>query len=127
MNRNNGKFYIAIAAALLMILLIAMPLNIRGKLKNDIRLFEGQEHLLQLQLPLDLYIRADKPGIIDLNAPPARGGKYSRLSWRNDLSLTGLSSGSVNLEFSLFNGLIPIRQLTVSVLPEKEVVVGGHS
>lgn len=126
MKSNNVKISVAIAA-MLIFLLIAMPLNVRGKLKNDIRLFEGQEHLLQLQLPLDLYIRADKPGIIDLNASPAKGGKYSRLSLRNDLSLTGLSSGSVNLEFSLFHGLLPIRQLTVSVLPEKEVIVGGHS
>ncbi|MEW5922052.1 MAG: SpoIVB peptidase [Bacillota bacterium] len=126
MKRNTGKLFIVIAAMLLF-LMIAMPLNVRSKLKNDIRLFEGQEHLLQLQLPLDLYIRADKPGIIGINGSPARGGQYNRLSLRNDLSLTGLASGSVNLEFSLFNGLIPIRQLTVSVLPEKEVIVGGHS
>ncbi len=125
--KNNRKAIIAVAIMLLFLLILAIPLNIRSKLKNDIRLFEGQEHLLQLQLPLGFYLKTDKPGIIEINGSPAKNSKFSWLSLHHNFSLTGLSSGSVNLEFSLFNGLIPIRQLTVSVLPEKKVIVGGHS
>lgn len=112
---------------LLLLLSISMPLNIRSKLSHDIRLFEGQEHLLSLQLPMNIYIRADKAGIININGTPVNNDEYNRLLLRNDLSLTGLTSGIVNLEFSLFNGLIPIRELTVNVLPEKQVFAGGHS
>ena len=109
---------------LLLLLSISMPLNIRSKLSHDIRLFEGQEHLLSLQLPMNIYIRADKAGIININGTPVNNDEYNRLLLRNDLSLTGLTSGIVNLEFSLFNGLIPIRELSVNVLPEKQVFAG---
>ena len=112
---------------LLLLLSISMPLNIRSKLSHDIRLFEGQEHLLSLELPINIYIKADKAGIISINGSPVSIDEYSRLLLRNDLSLSGLTSGIVNLEFSLFNGLIPIRELTVNVLPEKQVYPGGHS
>jgi len=116
-----------VLTALLLILSISLPLNIRSKLSHDIRLFEGQEHMLSLQLPMNLYVKADKAGILYLNGSPASNDEYSRVLLRNDLALTGLASGIVNLEFSLFNGLIPIRQLTVNVLPEKRVIAGGHS
>lgn len=121
------KKVFVVVAALVLILAISMPLNIRSKLSHDIRLFEGQEHMLSLQAPLNLYIRADKDGILNINGSPAGSEAHNLLSLRNDLELTGISSGIVNLEFSLFNGLIPIRQLTVSVLPEKNVIAGGHS
>ncbi len=122
------KRKVGIAITVLLLLLsISMPLNIRSKLSHDIRLFEGQEHMLSLQLPINLYIRADKAGIVKLNGSPTLDDEYNRLLLRNDLALTGLTSGIVNLEFSLFNGLIPIRHLTVNVLPEKEVIAGGHS
>lgn len=114
-------------AFLLLLLSIITPLQIRNELRHDIRLFEGQEHLLPLQVPLSLYIRADKDGIIDINGSPVGSEVYNRLSTQTDLALTGLTSGNVKLKFSLFNGLIPIRELTVSVFPEKEVYPGGHS
>jgi stage IV sporulation protein B len=125
-NMMKRKLGIGITV-LLLLLSISMPLTIRGKLSHDIRLFEGQEHMLSLQLPINLYIRADKAGIVKLNGSQTLDDEYNRLFMRNDLALTGLTSGIVNLEFSLFNGLIPIRQLTVNVLPEKEVIAGGHS
>lgn len=126
MNKINRKLILAIS--LLLLLFISIPLNIRSKLGHDLRIFIGQEHLLPLQVPMNLYIKTDRPGIIEINGySPLRGGEYTRLSQRNNLALIGLSRGSVSLEFSLFNGLIPLRQLTVNVLPEKEVMPGGHS
>lgn len=56
-----------IAIALLLILLFTMPLDLISKLGQDIRIIVGQEHLLPLRLPLNLYIKTDKPGIIEIN------------------------------------------------------------
>lgn len=124
--RKRNILYIIAVFLVLFALLLPLEINIKNLDKN-LRLFEGQEQNFQIKFPLDLYIRADKDGILDINGNPINNNDYNRLAFHNDISLRGLSRGSVNLELSLFKGLIPIRQLTVNVLPEMRLVPGGHS
>jgi stage IV sporulation protein B len=123
--RKRNILYIA--AVFLLLFAFLLPLEININLDKNLRLFEGQEQSFQVKFPLDLYIRADKDGILDINGNPINRNEYNRLAFHNDISLRGLTKGSVNLELSLFKGLIPIRQLTVNVLPEIRLVPGGHS
>ena len=102
-------------------------LTVRNNLADNLQLFEGQEYSYQIKFPLQLYIKADKSGILDINGNIVHGNELNRLGLHKGLSLRGLNSGSVSLELSLFRGLLPIRQLTVSVLPELRLNAGGHS
>lgn len=128
MNNSYRKRNILMLAAIFLILFsIFLPLEIRIHLEDNIRIFEGQEHSYNIKFPLDLYIKADRDDILDINGSPISDEEFCLLGFHNDISLRGVSRGNVNLEISLFKGLIPIRQLTVSVLPEMELVPGGHS
>lgn len=124
---NRKRNLLVILCLFFILFFLLLPFEVKVQLEDNIRLFEGQDHCFKLQFPLDLYVRADREGIISLNGTPLTWEKYSILKFRNDIFLTGLSRGSANLELSLFRGLIPLRQLTVNVLPEIELMAGGHS
>lgn len=125
---NYRKKKIAITLVVFILLLsLFFSLEIRSNLADNLRLFEGQEYSYQVKFPLQLYIKADKSGILDINGNIVNSNEFNRLGLHRGLSLRGLNRGSVNLQFSLFRGLIPIRQLTVSVLPEIQLNAGGHS
>ena len=126
-NSYRKKNILMLAAFFLILFFIFLPLGIRVHLKDSIRIFEGQEHSYSLKFPLDLYIKADRGDILNINGSPISDEEFSLLGYHSDISLRGVSRGNVNLEISLFRGLIPIRQLTVSVLPEMKLVPGGHS
>lgn len=90
---------------------------------RDIRILEGDSHYVNLRIPF-VYVRGDDDGeIIILNGNPTPL-QHSRMQF--PLSVEGVSHGEVNLEFSLF-GYIPIRQVTINVLPEIKAMPGGHS
>ena len=104
-----------------------LPFEVKIHLDDNIHLFEGQEHSFQVHFPLDLYIRVNKEGILYINGNPLTPSTLNRLEYHNNLSLKGMSRGDVTLELSIFRGLLPLKQLTVNVLPSMEVLAGGHS
>ncbi len=128
-NNKQTKIRNLLVIACLFLFLFAafLPFEVKINLDDNIRLFEGQEHSFQLHFPMDLYIKADKEGILDINGNPITLGNFNRLSYHNNISLKGLTTGDVTLELSLFQGLIPLKQLKVNVLPGMEVIPGGHS
>lgn len=89
---------------------------------ENIRILEGHSHSVNLRLPF-LYVRGDRDDIILFN-----GRKLSLESGKVNapINLEALSLGQVKLEFSLF-GRIPLRQITINVLPKVSLVPGGHS
>lgn len=106
--------------------IIAMGIFTTWQLKlntvENIRLLEGQSHAVNLRLPF-LYVRGDRDDVILFN-----GGRLTGDSVRAGIpiNLEALNLGQVKLEFLLF-GRIPLRQITVNVLPEVSLVPGGHS
>ncbi len=122
---KRNTTYVLAALLLLFVLLVFTQANIG--FEQNLRLLEGQEQNFNFKFPFGLYLKADKEGILNLNGQPISCNDYNRLVFYSDNSLQGLNKGSVNLELSLFKGLIPIRQLTVNVLPEMYLVPGGHS
>ncbi|HHU76723.1 MAG TPA: SpoIVB peptidase [Firmicutes bacterium] len=128
-NRDNNKIktFLIIFCLFLFLFLAFLPYEINMRLDDNIRIFKGQEHSLQVRFPFDLYIRVDKEGILDINGNPITSSAFNRFNYHNDIFLRGITEGDVTLELSFFEGLITLKQLTVNVLPEKEVMAGGHS
>lgn len=85
---------------------------------------EGEVSLIHSWVPFGMHISADKGQIVKVNDNILTGDV--RVQAGNPISIESLRSGVVNLEMKLF-GLIPIRRIAVSVFPNAEVVVGGHS
>lgn len=127
MYNDRKRKILSILLVFFLLFILFLPLEINLNLGKNFRLFEGQEKNISFNFPLDLYVKADRDGIININGTPLKCNEYTRLAFNRDISLEGLSNGSVKLQLSLFKGLIPIRQLTVDVLPETYLVAGGHS
>lgn len=93
------------------------------RLPAELELVAGQSH--QLSLPVGIRGYLEPAGGIQGTAsyPPTVAG-WLRHGVR--FTLSPRSQGRARLEFRLL-GLLPVRALVVSVLPEARVMVGGHS
>ena len=89
---------------------------------DQVRIYKGESYYVNMRLPF-LYVKGDRDDIILLNGCQL-SPELSRV--RPPYSMQALELGEVKLEFSLF-GKIPLRQITVNVLPEVYLVPGGHS
>ena len=89
---------------------------------ENIRIYQGGSYYVNLRVPF-LYVRGDRDDVVLFNGSPLPK-ELSRVN--APISLVGNSLGEVSLEFSLF-GWIPLRRVTVNVLPEVELIPGGHS
>lgn len=109
----------------LMLCVSTFPWRIWIDLKQDLRLLEGEEHYVNLASPFSVHIRGDKEGILVINGQPV-SQETSKINLRSPVRFSSNGTGSVDLEIRLF-GLIPLRRLTVNVLPEIRLMPGGHS
>ena len=121
---RRQKFALAFLGVLLL-LVTAFPWRMWVNLQNDLRILEGEQYYVNFASPLSIHVKGDKDGILSLNGKPV-STQTSKVSLRGPVQFSGQGLGSVNLEFRLF-GVIPLRQLTVNVLPEKNLIPGGHS
>jgi stage IV sporulation protein B len=92
---------------------------------DHVRLSRGEVQELDFSLPLSVYVRSDKEGMLALNGL-AVGTQGARIALGSPIAFEPLELGKVNLEFRLF-GIVPIRRMTVDVVPRFQMVVGGHS
>ncbi|MCR3921870.1 MAG: SpoIVB peptidase [Firmicutes bacterium] len=109
----------------ILLMATAFPWRIWVTLQNDLRILEGGEHYVNIASPFSISVTGDKDGVLALNGVSV-SDQGSKLNLLKPLLFSAEGLGSVNLEFRLF-GLIPLRQLTVNVLPEMMLVPGGHS
>lgn len=91
----------------------------------DMRLLQGENRYINLASPLSVHIKGNREGVLTLNGNPL-STQINRVSLRTPLLLGAEGLGSVDLEFRLF-GIIPLRNMTVNVLPDIKLVPGGHS
>jgi len=124
-NQNSRQRLILLLLGLLLFVATAFPWRIWVNLQANLRILEGEQHYVNIASPLTVDVRGDKDGIISLNGVPV-STQSSKLNLRTPFLLSAQGKGSVNLEFRLF-GVIPLRQMTVNVLPEKRLMPGGHS
>ena len=122
-NSRKWQKILIIPLFLFLFCLASFPWSIWVQLTPYLTMLEGEEYLLDLNSFLKFHIKGSKEGIIQVN------DKVICLegdSLRGPLSMKALQFGQVVLEFQLF-GAIPLRQITVNVLPEKSLMPGGHS
>jgi len=110
---------------LLVAVLSLIYFNLRNSFSSQIRISEGQNYYVNIDLPF-VYVRAkvdDDQDIITLNGtPPCE--EYNQV--KKSINLEGIQHGELDLEFSLW-GIIPLRNVTVNVMPEVKVMPGGQS
>lgn len=125
-NNQRSIRYIKVALCsffAIMVLSTIIFLQIFLALSANIRILEGESHYVNLRIPF-IYVKGDDAGeTIIMNGEPAPA-EHSQVQF--PINLEAVNSGSVNLQFSLF-GYIPLRQVTINVLPEVEAMPGGHS
>jgi len=92
---------------------------------DHVRLPLGQAQNLALGVPLGTTVRADLAGGLSLNGADL-GWEGRSLGGGAPFSIAALQTGQYNIDFKLF-GLIPLRRMTVDVIPPIKVVPGGHS
>ncbi|EKP93843.1 stage IV sporulation protein B [Thermaerobacter subterraneus DSM 13965] len=105
----------AAAAAFLLVLLARWQVAIPG----HVRLTPDSVQKLGPGLPIPISVRAEPPGVLDVGG--GTGG-----TTRLPLSLAAQRPGVARLEMSLF-GWMPLRPVTVEVVPRVEVVPGGQA
>ncbi|HHX77074.1 MAG TPA: SpoIVB peptidase, partial [Firmicutes bacterium] len=113
-------FYVCLILAALA--LVAIPWNMLFNATTDITLLEGDELFLEGSFPFNIKVKDSREDIIQINNAAFSEGSI----FRGQMSLKALKLGKVTLEFHLL-GLIPIKEITVNVLPEMKVIPGGHS
>ncbi len=94
---------------------------------THLRVTLGQQQYVRLGLPLGVYVRSDRDGVIKIGAQGVAGKSNTwRLGPGGSVAIDAVREGHVSLDFLLF-GLVPIKHLAVDVIPEVQVCLGGHS
>lgn len=122
MRIGRFKYIILAIIAVLFIWMGLTDWQLQANTLENIRIYQGQSHYVNLQIPF-LYVRGDRRDVVFFNGNPLPRGS-NRVN--APLSLEGQNLGKVSLEFSLF-GWIPLRRVTVNVLPEIRLIPGGNS
>jgi stage IV sporulation protein B len=91
---------------------------------DHVRLPLGQAQDLALGIPLGTAVQADAAGGLSIGGPDLGWGR--RFMAGAPFSIAALQTGQYTIDFKLF-GLIPVRRMTVDVVPPIRVVPGGHS
>lgn len=119
--------YLSIFPKLTLIMLIFLVFLVLPTCYNysqNLRLIEGEEYYVNLKYPFKAELDCDQWDILQINGSILKA--ETSIDLKNPLSVKALSLGKANIEIKLF-GLIPIKQLTVDVLPGKMVYPGGQS
>lgn len=109
-------------AALILALCSTPQFRSLVNMPDRIRLPQGQ--VQELSLPLRVTIGSDRGNILALNSQSAAGAPGPLRP--GPVSVAALQTGQSTLDVRLF-GLIPLRRMTVDVVPPVKVIPGGHS
>ena len=109
----------------LLVLLLIQPALILHNYSQNVRLIEGEEYYVNIRYPFQAELVCDQEDFLKINGSLLQGDNH-QINLRNPLLVQAVNLGKANLKIKLF-GKIPIRHLSVSVLPEKMVYPGGQS
>lgn len=122
-SRKWQKIMVVLFVSLTIFVLTSFPWKILFGITPNLTLLEGEEYLIDWNSPFNLHIQGSKEGILQVNEKEIciEGNSLS-----GPLSFKAMQLGNVTLDFKLF-GIIPLKQMQVNVLPEKQLMPGGHS
>lgn len=122
-SRKWQKIIVVLFVSMMIFVLTSFPWKILFGISPNLTLLEGEEYLIDWNSPFHLHIQGSKEGILQINEKDIciKGN-----SLNGPLSFKAMQLGNVTLDFKLF-GIIPLKQMQVNVLPEKQLMPGGHS
>ncbi|NLJ33675.1 MAG: SpoIVB peptidase [Firmicutes bacterium] len=125
MPRENRRKLFGVFLALVIIAVSFTP-----QFKNivtfpqQLQFLEGQAQNLYFGFPVNVYLRSNRTGVVNLNGLPL-SPQAAKVNLGVPLKVEPLQRGEAEVELLLFG--VPVRRMTVNVLPPVEVIPGGHS
>ncbi|HHW02674.1 MAG TPA: SpoIVB peptidase [Thermoanaerobacterales bacterium] len=125
MQNNKAKKIIGIFLAFF-ILVTAVVLDYYSfyDFPNEIRIIEGKQQEIKFKVPLTFQLFCDQSDFLTINGNRVKD--KLNLNLKDPVIIQSSKLGTYNLEFRLL-GIIPVKKMTVHVLPEIRVIPGGHS
>lgn len=96
-----------------------------SSLPDNIMLLQGQKQLYNVRLPINVSINTTKNDILMLNGNHLENSRL-KLNLLKPLDIESNGNGKVNFDIKLL-GIIPVKHVTVSVIPQIKVIPGGQS
>lgn len=118
------KRKLGIGLSIIFFLLLFSYFFILIDLPSSFSLVEGTESIVRIRFPFDLYVSGIRNSVITNNGQRISGEHFRLIP--GNLILRAETVGSSDLTFKLF-GIIPIKSITVNVLPEIRVYPGGQA
>ncbi|KPU44901.1 SpoIVB peptidase precursor [Oxobacter pfennigii] len=95
-----------------------------SQMPNNIFLLEGENHLFDVRLPINVSV--DSTGSdIKLNGSELNGDKVN-LNLSSPFKIQSEKNGKTDLSIR-FLGIIPLKHVTINVIPQVSVIPGGQS
>lgn len=91
---------------------------------SNILLLEGEQHLFDIRLPLNVSINTRRNDVLKLNGNDMNSNNM-KMNLLSPLSMESNKNGKVDLDIRLF-GFIPLKHVTVNVVPVIKVIPGGQ-
>jgi stage IV sporulation protein B len=117
-----------IVGVILALLIIGISLTPQFKafitLPEDLHLLEGETQNFYIGFPVNVYIRSDREGVINLNGLPL-SPQVAKVNLGTPLEMEPVQRGEVEVELLFFG--VPVKRMMVNVLPPVKVIPGGHS
>jgi len=92
---------------------------------ENIMLFEGEQQLYNMRLPINVDISTSNNDVVKLNGSHLNGDKV-KLNLGSPFKIETNKNGKVDLDIELL-GFLPLKHVTVNVLPQIKVIPGGSS
>ncbi len=115
-----------VLAALVVLAAWSPPFRSLVDCPSELRLVVGEEERVYLLgLPLSAVITGDADGVLHINGEAPSAGRWL-VDLGRPLELSPLAEGRCRLDLSLL-GILPVKRITVQVVPRVRVVPGGQS
>lgn len=128
MLKRDKKTVKRLVALLLLVFVFTFAPQIKNMnfFPNEIKIWEGESYTVNCNLPFKVSVSGDNSSVINVNDQSLKESEDMTVNLSEPVSFQPKEKGTVNLEFKLF-GFIPVKTVTVDVLPELYVIPGGHS
>lgn len=99
------------------------PVQSYASVPDELKLFSGQSRLLELAIPATGEVTVQNPDVLRVNGKPDAS---QRVRLNAPLALETAQVGQTKMQLKLF-GKIPIKTVTVNVVPDLKVIPGGQT
>ncbi|HHW70071.1 MAG TPA: SpoIVB peptidase [Clostridiales bacterium] len=125
MKKHSIKQVMGICIGIFFLLLNYSPgMQVLRGLPSELKLFEGDVKTLEFNLPLSINIESNEIDVLKFNGNSLEDKRMYNIY--GPISIESVKRGDVLLNLKLF-GFIPIKELKVSVEPQKKIIPGGDS